>query len=48
MMLLHFLQRILRTLPCTLSSAIAYLVLHFSQANFMHDLSLGTLLPQDL
>jgi hypothetical protein len=35
MMLLHFLQRILKTLPLTLSSAIEYFAEHASQTIFM-------------
>jgi hypothetical protein len=35
MMLLHFLQRILKTLPWTLSSAIEYLAPQASQTIFM-------------
>ena len=35
MMLLHFLQRILKTLPCTLSSEIEYLAEQASQTIFM-------------
>jgi hypothetical protein len=35
MMLLHFLQRILKTLPLTFSSAIEYFAEHASQTIFM-------------